>query len=115
MKWKLFSIGVGLLLSGCAGMPTDFAARMSSAAKDYNSIKVAMNKEQAISRLGQPQKSDGNTSTWETRYDSGNYESIVIDFDRSGHIDRIKRKHHKRSKWAFGTSTVVTYSEKPGG
>lgn len=84
MKSKLaLSISV-LLLAACTSVPPEVTAKMDIASKKYAAVTSEMNREAIISLLGPPQKEEGTNVTWEVRHGLNNYESLVVEFGRTG-------------------------------
>ena len=92
MTSKLALLVSILAFSGCANVPAEVASQMTSAAEKYGSVTKDMTKEAIIAALGPPQKEEGSTLTWEVRYGVRNYESLIVEFDRTGRSIRTTKR-----------------------
>ena len=108
MKSKLPLLVSILVLSGCGNVPPEVATQMRSAAQKYGSVTNGMTKEAIVAALGPPQKEEASTATWEVRYNAGNYESLIVEFDRTGHPTKTTKLHRQ---WSSSFTRGVGHSD----
>ncbi len=89
-------------LAGCTSITSDQRIELRSASDNYARVTKEMSKEEIVFVLGSPQKEEPQKLTWEAHANDRNFESLVIEFNPDGHVEKMTRVINRYSFGPIG-------------